>query len=186
MKRLFLHISVATTVMLAPAGLAFNAHAQSADTVQTDTPHFYGGVSYERLSVDVGPKIKFNSVLLRGGYRFSDYFGAEAELGKGFGTDTTRIGSADVKFKSGVTAGIYGVGYLPLADGFDLVGRLGYKKVGVKASSGASNVKAKGSGFAWSVGAQYYFTQNDGIRLDYQQASGGKAKAITLGYQRKF
>ncbi len=171
-------------VVITVAGnVVTNAVAQVANTP------FYTGIAYERLDVNIpnaGSGVKFDSLILRGGYRFSDYFGAEAEIGTGFKSDTVRIGNSDVKFESGLSLGVYGVGFLPLSDRFDLIGRLGYKKATVKAKSGATNAKASDSGFAWSVGGQYYLTGNSGIRIDYQQASGGDVKVITAGYQFRF
>ncbi len=155
-------------------------------------PNFYGGLSYERIDVNLGSGLKFDSLILRGGARFSKYFGAEAEFGTGFKNDSLRVFTSptvftDVKFKSGITAGAYAVGFLPLAENFDLVGRAGYKRIGFKAKTPGADISDNAAGFAWSVGAQYYFSDSpNGVRFDYSQASGGDVKTITVGYQRRF
>jgi len=181
MKNLF-----QTSMVISIASLVVpNAFAQS-----NDDPHFYGGIAYERIAVDSNPDVKFNSVLLRGGYRFSKYFGAEAEAGVGLGSDTVNLGpaggtSVPVKFKTGLTAAVYGVGFLPLSDNFDLIGRVGYKYLDMKAKTAGFESQAKDSGFAYSVGAQYYFTDKHGIRVDYQR-TGNDVATYTLGYTVRF
>ncbi|MEE9273340.1 MAG: porin family protein [Robiginitomaculum sp.] len=179
------YIIKASLLVSATSLMATSAFAQS-----NNEPHFYGGIAYERASVKKipqSPTVSLHTGVIRGGYRFSQYFGAEAEIGTGIKGKKITIKDATVKYKAGLTAGIYGVGFLPLSDKFDLIARAGYKTLKITGESKLFDKKKsfKDSGFAWSVGAQYFITESQGIRFDYGKPSKN-ATVISLGYVARF
>ena len=169
------------------ASIAIGAIAGTANAQAGDAPYAYGDLGVERINVDVGANdFNYNNLMVRGGWRFNNYFGVEGELGRVLRDDKITINNVEVKGKMNWTAGVYGVGYLPISENFDLIGRIGYRQDSVKFTSPAlpAGVSAKDGGIAWSVGGQIFFTESQGVRLDYTQ--GQDVKTVRLGYTIKF
>lgn len=169
------------------ASIATSAMVSIGTAQASDAPYNYGDIGFERINIDVGADdFNFNNLMVRGGRRFSNYFGVEAELGRVLRDDKITINNVEIKGKMNWTAGVYAVGYIPVAENFDLIGRVGYRQDSTKftAPATATNVSAQDGGVAWSVGGQMFFTEGQGVRLDYTQ--GQDLKTIRLGYTIKF
>jgi hypothetical protein len=147
--------------------------------------------------------IDLGAIQGRLGYRFNNWLGVEGELAAGAVGDktTTTVGGASVetKYKLNNSAALYGVGFLPVANNFDLIGRIGY---------GESTVRAKGTavadgtpvqvadvddGNSWNfgVGAQYHLDGVNGVRGDYtrQEFVGSNAQHAdvwSIAYSHRF
>jgi len=82
--------------------------------------------------------------------------------------------------------GGFAVARLPVSEQFDIFLRGGYHStsVGLDGVSGSVTL----DGFAAGGGIQYFFTETDGIRLEYTylNASGGSADTAGVSYVRKF
>ena len=171
-----------STFRFASLGVSLAALTVPAWAQAVDTPHFYGGIAYERVEVDVGVDFKFDSAIVKAGWRFNPYFGIEADLGRTLNDDKVRINNVEVKSKMDWMVGVYGVGFVPLSDRVDLIGRIGYREESISFSPG--NIKSTGGGTTWSLGGQFFLNENHGLRLDYSQESD--VKTVALGYAVKF
>lgn len=141
------------------------------------------------------------------GYRLNDYFAVEGEVGFGVGGDEfDRVVPVDVagtiidvNANIGIDVDDYYIafarGILPVSDQFDVFARVGYGQatgtadvqatVAALAGLAASaSLKEKVDGFAYGVGAQFNFTDNDGIRADYTRLED--TDIISLAYARRF
>lgn len=158
-----------------------------------------------------GQNVDFGSedvsvIMLTGrlGYRLNDFFALEGEAGFGLGGDdfdrTVPVNvqgsilnvdtNVDLKVKN------YAVGFargiLPVSDQFDIFARIGYGQATAKADvvASLSGLTASGSaeedadGIAYGVGAQFNFTDNDGIRADYTRLED--TNIISIAYSRRF
>jgi outer membrane immunogenic protein len=177
--------SLITTAILA-ATLAAPAlsHAQDA----TSAPRFYGNLGYgvhDMGSADLG------SIQGRLGYRYNNWLGVEGELGGGVKSDrVTTAPGVSAKVKLDHEEALYGVGFVPLSDKMELLGRVGYGNTKVSASAPGASVS--GSNESWNIGAgaQYHFDGLNGIRADYTRkefrSGPGKSDVWSMAYSRKF
>jgi OmpA-OmpF porin, OOP family len=111
-----------------------------------------------------------------GGYQFHKNFALElgyADLGKAHGSGVvlgTPI-SVDVKAKAW---DLVAVGILPVMEQLSLHGKLGFARWDVDASANATGIGSasasdNGTDLTYGVGAQYDFTKQVGMRLEWQQ-----------------
>jgi OOP family OmpA-OmpF porin len=160
-------------VLLAASALSIPAYA--ADTgffllgsvgqtkmKDLDTSGLPAGTSVD--DTDTGFKIG-------GGYMFHKNIGIEAaylDLGK---ATATAPGNASAEAKaSGIS--IVALGSLPVGDKFAILGRLGFINATVKVSGqapglGSFSDSSTDMKMTWGIGGQFNFTQNLGVRLDY-------------------
>lgn len=139
------------------------------------------------------------------GYRFNDYFAVEGELGFGTGGDdfdrvvpveVAPFGTVDVNANADIDVDTYYIAFaraiLPVGDQFDIFVRGGYGEANAEADItatalgvvGAGSFSQDESGFAYGVGAQFDFTESDGIRVDYTLLED--TDIISLAYSRRF
>jgi outer membrane immunogenic protein len=176
-------IATAASAVLAIA-IPVLAGAQTAPTGTT----FYGSLGYAAGNVD---GYDLGALQGRLGARFGQHFGVEGELSGGVSGDKTSIGGVPVKVDLQNQAAIYGVGYLPLTPNFDLLARVGYGDIKIKAST-VNGVSAAADGGSWNygVGGQYHFDDKNAVRADYTrhdfQDSGANADVWSVAYVRTF
>ena len=124
------------------------------------------------------------------GYRFNNFMGVEGELATGLKSDTDNIAGVDVNTKLKHSAGVYGVGFLPVGPNTDVLARIGYGTTKLRAK--AAGVSASDSEESWNfgVGAQHYLDGANGVRVDYTRQEfendAGHANVWTVGYTRRF
>ena len=107
--------------------------------------------------------------------------------------------SADTKVSLHDQEAIYGVGFLPLGDQFELFGRVGYGHQGAKVSATATGaggpvtVSQKIAGDSWNFGGggQWFWDTKNGLRADYTREEftprdSGHADTWAVSYVRKF
>ena len=160
----------------------------------------YGSIGYadaHTSGVDLG------AIQGRLGWRFNNWLGVEGELGAGVVSDksTQTVGGTTVntKVKLNDQEAIYGVGFLPLSNNFDLLARVGYGHQNAKVTASAVGVSgpiavsdtAKGDSWNYGVGAQYHFDGQNGIRGDYTheeftQHDAGHADVWAIAYTHRF
>ena len=139
--------------VLAPAAFAVSpAMAQDSG--------FYVGAGIGDFGLDVGGFSGSDTGFkLYGGYEFIKYFAVEAEYIDGGSVDDGGL-KIDV---SGYN--LSGVGILPLAGKFNVFAKLGMIFWDAKMHGFGND---SGEDFSWGVGGGYSFTDQFGVRLEYQ------------------
>lgn len=156
-------------------------------------------------AVDLGVE-DANITMLTGrlGYRLNDFFAVEGEVGFGLGGDDfdrtipVQVLGTTANVDTNVTLDVknyyiaFARGILPVSEQFDLFARVGYGQATAEAdiTGSLAGFTASGSaeddadGIAYGVGAQFNFTENDGIRADYTRLD--ETNIISLAYSRRF
>jgi hypothetical protein len=176
-------IAAASAAALATVGFAGAASAQ--DTTDTTV---YGTVGYANVSADDGADVNLGALQGRLGARFGKYFGVEGELAVGVKDDSFDVLGTNVDVDLKHEVGVFAVGNYPITDRLDVFARVGYAWAEAKAKGGGISDTANLDGIAYGVGGQYFFTDKDGVRLDYTRHDGNDAEADVFGvsYVRKF
>ena len=135
------------------------------------------------------------------GWRFNNWLGVEGEFAGGVKSDksTTTSGgvTVDTKVKLNSAEAIYGVGFLPLSNNFDLLARIGYGHSSAKATATAAGTAisasqtADGNSWNYGVGAQYHLDEHNGVRGDYTREEftgngSGHADVWSVAYSYRF
>lgn len=134
--------------MLGAAAMVVSAGAMAQATV----PNFYVGA--EVGQTDVGSEDDTGFKFL-GGYQF--HRNIAAELGYGLLFDKSGV---EVTSLEAVAVGIF-----PLANNFSLLGKLGFAMIEADGPGGSEDETE----LTWAIGAQYDFTRNLGVRLQFQR-----------------
>lgn len=134
--------------MLGAAAMVVSAGAMAQATV----PNFYIGA--EIGQTDVGSEDDTGFKFL-GGYQF--HRNIAAELGYGLLFDKSGV---EVTSLEAVAVGIF-----PLANNFSLLGKLGFAMIEADGPGGSEDETE----LTWAIGAQYDFTRNLGVRLQFQR-----------------
>lgn len=182
MKILIAAASAAALTALVPA----IATAQTTDS--TALTGVYGTIGYAGASMggaDVG------AIQGRLGYRFNNWLGVEGELAGGVKSDHVDVGGVDARVKVRHEEAIYGVGFLPITDKVDVLGRVGYGNTRVHASALGYGDSGNEQSWNFGAGAQYHIDGVNGIRADYtrQEFTGhdsGHANVWSIAYTRRF
>jgi len=147
-----------------------------------------------------------NITMLTGrlGYRLNDFFAVEGEVGFGLGGDDfdrtvpIQVLGTTANVDTNVTLDVknyyiaFARGILPVSEQFDIFARVGYGQATAEADivgsfagfSASGSAEDDASDFAYGVGAQFNFTENDGIRADYTRLE--ETNIISLAYSRRF
>jgi hypothetical protein len=178
MKSLF--VAAATVAVVAGAPIVANAQENSTTG--------YASLGYSQGDYDGGADL--GTVQGRIGARFGQYLGVEGELGLGAKSDDTYVGGLKADNSVKHQAGVYGVGYLPIAPNADLYARVGYGDTKVKTKLAGVPDSDRTQSWNYGVGGQYFFDGANGVRADYTRHEflGGddKADVMSVGYVRKF
>lgn len=136
----------------------------------------YGNIGVALYDVDSS----VFGIVGRIGYKATDYFGVEGEGSIGVNSDN------GFKVKSSFAG--FGVLSVPAGENFDVFARVGYHST----NFGLNNASGSLDGVAWGLGANFMFTENDGVRVDYTRyevSAGGisaSSDTISAAYVRKF
>lgn len=113
-----------------------------------------------------------------GGMRLNRYTGFEityADLGRSSIGGTADVGKVTLKSRAS-GFGLSAVGYLPMDDKFALFAKAGAFRWRVKASIdtpvGGAEDRESGVSFAGGLGASYFFTDELGVRAEYEVIKG--------------
>jgi hypothetical protein len=177
------------SLILATAAVATLAAVPAVASAQSmNQPEIYGSVGYAHADVD---GVDLGAIQGRLGAKFNPYFGVEGELAAGVKDDSIAVApgvNADVELNH--SAGIYGVGFLPIAPNADLFARVGYATTEAEVSAAGVSAKADGESWNYGVGGRYFLDGQNGFRADYTrqefQDDGGHADVWSVGYVRKF
>ena len=176
MRTVLLTASAAALLVAAPA----KAQDQSGS-------RWYGNIGYGNVSAE-SSDVDFNALNARVGTRFTPYVGAEGELGIGLGEQEVAPG---VDARLNYDAAAYVVGFVPVTDRFEVLGRVGYGVTEMELEGPAGGtVSEDGDSLNYGLGAQYFFDEANGVRADWTrrdfQDDGGEADAWTINYVRRF
>ncbi|HZZ35926.1 MAG TPA: porin family protein, partial [Caulobacteraceae bacterium] len=125
----------------------------------------YGNVGATVVSTDVDSdsNLTLGAINGRVGARFAKYVGVEGELAFGVTHDTFD----DVEFKIDNEYAVYAVGFIPLSPKTDLFARVGYGHVKISGEFGGVSASAGSDSVNYGGGAQFFFDENNGVRLEY-------------------
>jgi opacity protein-like surface antigen len=143
-----------------------------------DKPAIYVGADVGSSKIDgfSGRSSSFGGFL---GYQFNDHFAVESgyrRFAKGtmFGADLTFNQTA-----------LSLVASMPVAPQFNIFGRIGYNRLSVDASVGASNGTASDTGTMVGFGLSYDIAPNISARLEFQRPSSDSTN-VGVGVAFKF
>lgn len=153
---------------LAAAATAFAAPSMMTASAQQADVYLNGGYTHFD-----GDGVELGAVTGRVGVGFGRYFAVEGEASLGVKDDGA--------FELDNEIGLFGVGKLPINDRFDIYARAGVSRI--ETSPGGDE-----DGLAYGVGANMYFTDRDGVRLDLTRHDydAGEADAYSVSYVRRF
>jgi outer membrane immunogenic protein len=171
--------------MFGAAAAALLAFAATPASAQDTGNRWYAGAGYTQFdagNVDVG------GVTGRLGYRFSPYFGVEGEATFGIEDDTADFLGTPVDVELDEQFGAYAVGFLPLGEQFDLIGRVGYATIDASGSVGPFQAGVDDDGLGYGVGAQWRFSDNFALRGDATrfEGDGEDADAFSISAMMMF
>lgn len=175
MKTLVLAATAACALLAAPA----IASAQEA-------PTWYASVGYTNLNIDADDiDVNLGGIEGRVGVSVNKYLSFEGEAAIGIADDSVEVLGADVDVSMNWTFGAYAVVTLPVSEQFQVFGRLGYATTEFEAEYLGASESESANDYAVGVGAQAFFTANDGVRFDWT-LRGEDATSWSIAYVRKF
>lgn len=169
---------ILTTIAVAAVGMTAPAMAQTTG---------YATAGYNHEESDAAT---VGSVQARMGLRFGRHLGVEGEVSQGVKSDDITIGGVRTEVKAQPAAAAYGVAYLPVGERADLFARAGYGTSRYRATTGNVSVSDVDASINYGVGGQYFFSDKDGVRLDYTRKDFNDTRedsdTASVAYVRKF
>jgi len=156
--------------------------------------YFYGSLGAVLYDVDSD----LYGVQARAGWQSNTVFGVEAEGSLGFTDDDDAAfvdfgaGPQEASFEVDNQVAGFAVARVPVAQQFNLLGRLGYHHTELSAETVVAGVEAETDfstdGIAYGVGAEYAFSPLTSARVDYTRYDfdGSDFDAVSLAISRKF
>jgi len=165
MRKLLLAAIAASTL-----GFAVPAAAQT-----------YGSIGYSTVEID---DVSLGAITGRFGWNSASFFGIEGEASFGVGEDTSL--GVDVELRTDI--GAYVTGRLPVNEQFDVFARVGYARTEIEVTPGGEE---DSSGLAWGVGANWFFDDVNGVRVDWTRRDteddfGEDTDVWSISYIRRF
>ena len=116
--------------------------------------NFYGGIAYSMLDSDLSfgsasGSSEPTALNIIGGSSITENFSVEGLLG--FGISDDNVGPLDAQFELSNLIGVFAVGTLPVADGFNVYGKIGFADLEFE---DVDTDKASGDGLAYGFGAK--------------------------------
>ena len=160
----------------------------SAPAFAADDSGFYigAGIGDGSVTVDIDEASDFDgsdtAFKVFGGYKFMKYVGVELEyIDAGDAEDKWSESFEGISEELKVTIGFSGfnasaVGILPIGEKFNVFGKLGFMmwdadlraRYSFDGFSDSESDSDSGTDFSWGVGAGFDFTDNLGVRVEYQ------------------
>jgi hypothetical protein len=133
----------------------------SSAAMAADQPYFYAGGDIGSTKVEGADRETSYGAF--GGYQINQNFGIEAGFRRLADTD---VGGADLKVDQ---IALSAIGTIPLSNGFNVFGRLGYNRLTVKASANGFSATEHENKALYGVGVGYAFTPTVMGRLEVQK-----------------
>jgi opacity protein-like surface antigen len=140
-------------------GLAYGM----ANVESTDSETF-GSITATTTVVD----IDYSTVMLQAGYKFNPYIALEGRYWFGLENSYNFFNGATAVDASIDSWGVYVKPQYPITESFDVYALLGYANSDITVNNGpvAYNPDSV-DGFSWGLGADYFFTDNVAVFVDY-------------------
>ncbi len=171
------------TVVTAAVSAALAAVAAPALAQTTG----YATAGYNHL--DAGAA-SLGEVQGRMGLRFGRHIGVEGELAQGVKGDEMTVGGVRTDIKAQPSAAAYGVAYLPVGERADVFARVGYGTSRFRTTAGPVSNSDTDPNVNYGVGAQYFVTDKDGVRVDYTRKTFSSSRedidSYGVSYVRRF
>ncbi|SFH38778.1 porin family protein [Modicisalibacter xianhensis] len=157
-------VVISGPVFAAPTGSSYVGLQYSKLNYEAEYDYDYLGQEYD-LDLEAEP----DALIGRVGYFVTDYFALEARVDMGLSDEEVTVED----YKSGVDVGVdymyglYGIGYLPLADTLALYALLGYTGIESQFDSPIGKVEETESDFSYGVGAEVNFTPTMAGSVEY-------------------
>jgi outer membrane immunogenic protein len=150
-------------ISIAALATAMMAATPAAARVIGDTGAYVGAgyTQYDAEDVDVG------GGTLRAGYRFHPNFGVEGEASFGIEGDTADNLGTPVDVDLNQQYGVYGIGFLPISENFELFARAGYATIDAQSSVGGFTAGTEDDGVGLGAGVNWGITENFAVRAEY-------------------
>lgn len=151
--------------LLLAAALAALAPSAMAEGFYADGGYSFIGISEDDIEADIG------AFVAHAGYKFTDVFSVEGELGFGVADEEVSVSDVDVDLGLNYLAGIFARGDFAVTENVDLFARVGLVQAELEAEASAQNVTISESdsesGFALGLGGQANLTNNVFLRGEY-------------------
>ena len=136
-------------------GLAYGM----ANVESTDSDTFRGIIATTTVA-----DVDYSTVMLQAGYKFNPYIALEGRYWVGLDEDINAAETLTID-----TWGIYAKPMYPVTDAFDIYALLGYASSDVTVANNGTDYSPADDidGFSWGVGADYFFTENVAVFVDY-------------------
>lgn len=174
--------SFIATVLTAALGVSAVAHADEA-AASDSSQVVYGSLGIQ-ANKSKQSHSKLNDINVRVGTKFNPYVGVEGELGIGLNSDSNSLG----KFRLKDREGAYVVGFLPVSDNFEFLGRIGVANQDLQKPAGLNHIET-GASADVGVGAQLKLSSDYAIRADLTHsyyAHNAASDRVGLSVVRKF
>ena len=141
----------------------------------------YGSVGYSQFELD---PISLGAITGRFGWNSASFFGVEGEASVGVNDDDIGVENFELK----TDLGAYVTGRFPVNEQFDVFARVGYARTEIEVSPGGDE---DSSNLAWGVGANWFFDDVNGVRVDWSQRDteddfGEDTDVWSISYVRRF
>lgn len=142
---------------------------------------FTGEAGYSQVMLD-DADVDLGVITLRGGAQLNEYFGVEAEAHFGVNDDQVDVGGTTADVEVNTAFGLFAVGSLPVAEGVQLFGRVGYFTAEVEASAGGASADDSEDGVAFGAGVKWYPQDGAwGVRGEYTRVEFDDDSADIIG-----
>jgi len=150
------------------------------EPVVESTGNFYLGLAYGYVNADLtitdvtgtthitNNLGDYNSIMLQAGYNFNQYVAVEGRYWFGLDEDWT-IGGTTYNSENIDTWGLYVKPQYPVTEAFNVYALLGY----ANSDEGNAFQDTTADGFSWGLGANYAFTENFSVFIDYVDLYNG-------------
>ena len=143
---------------------------------------FYTTIGYGAVQADDGVDVELGAGQIRVGAKFNPFIAIEGEAAHGVNDDTDSASGVEVKLNN--QFGVFAVASYPFAERFEVFGRVGYSTAEYEASLAGVKQTESNDDFAYGVGATAFFSERNGVRLDY--TNYGDIDAWSVAYVRKW
>lgn len=162
--------------LIAAAAVALSFAAAPAFAQDASAPQAYGSLGAAVIADDF---VSLGAAQVRLGAKFTPNFAIEVEGAVGVMDDS--IGGVDIELDHQIAG--YLVGFFPVSDKAEFIGRVGYSTFQVSVPGGSGSADTVNIG----VGMQYNFDDHNSLRGDYTYMAGdGNANMYSLAYVRRF